>query len=261
MRTAFREHLDDFAHDLIIMCDAVGSIMAQATEALVYARLEPAEQALSTSDELEEIQTRCEERAVKLLALESPVASDLRQVISSIYIVEDLKRMASLAKHVAKAARRRHPDPVLPEDYRGYFIELGRIVSHMTETTHDLLIDPNADLALGLTHDDDAADDIAEHLLTQLTSEEWPHSTREAVDMTLLARYYERFADHCVNVSARIVYLTTGLSPDQYLAERTRARDKETLERRFKELERQFVRYGTAYPEAGSSASTETGSF
>ncbi|QNE90489.1 phosphate signaling complex protein PhoU [Corynebacterium incognita] len=240
MRTAYRENLDNFAHDLIIMCDMVGSIMDKATEALVHSRLEPAEEALSTSDDLEDIRQRCEERAVKLLALENPVASDLRQVVSSIYIVEDLNRMASLSKHVAKAARRRHPDPAVPEAYRGYFVELGRLVRHMCETTRSLLVSPDTTVALQLTKDDDAVDDINEHLLTALTMKEWEYTTREAVDLTLLARYYERFADHCVNVSARIVYLTTGLTPDQYLAERAEAKDREEMLRHFQDLEKQF---------------------
>lgn len=243
MRVAYREHLESFAHDLIVMCDSVQSIMANASEALLTSSLEPAEQALSTADELEEVRVRCEERAVALLALEGPVARDLRQVVSSIYIVEDFDRMAALAMHIAKAARRRHPESALPDPMKGYFQEMARLVGEMAEKTRDILVDPNADVALVLSEDDDAVDDLNEYMLTLLTQREWEHSTREAVDVALLARYYERYADHCVNVAARIVYLSSGLNPTQYVEKQERDRAEADMTQRFEELERLFSQH------------------
>ena len=84
MRNSYREELNAFAHDLIVMCDGVSAIMHKASQALLTAELQPAEEAISLSDELDEVRLRSEERAVELLALESPVAKDLRQVVSSI---------------------------------------------------------------------------------------------------------------------------------------------------------------------------------
>lgn len=240
MRIAFREHLDNFAHDLIIMCDSVHSIMSNASDALLRGSLESAEDALSSADALEELRVRSEERAVQLLALEGPVARDLRQVVSSIYIVEDFQRMAALAMHIAKAARRRHPSLAIPQETVGYFQEMARLVSEMATKTRDILVDPNADVALVLAEDDDAVDDLNEYMLTLLTQREWAHSTREAVDVALLARYYERYADHCVNVAARIVYLSSGLMPEQYLAKKESDRAEADMAQRFAELERQF---------------------
>src|SRR5699024_4415066 len=114
MRNAYREELNAFAHDLIVMCDGVSAIMHKASQALLTAELQPAEDAISLSDELDEVRLRSEERAMELLALENPVAKELRQVVSSIYIVEALQRMSELAKHIASAARRRHPVQVIP---------------------------------------------------------------------------------------------------------------------------------------------------
>ena len=251
MRIAYREHLDNFAHDLIVMCDTVRSIMHHASEALLTASLEPAEESLSRADALEEIRQRCEDRAVQLLALEGPVARDLRQVVSSIYIVEDFGRMAALAMHIAKAARRRHPEHALPQPLLGYFREMARLVEEMGEKTRDLLVDPNADVALVLSEDDDAIDDLNEYMLTMLTMREWPHTTREAVDVALLSRYFERYADHCVNVAARVVYLTSGLSADEYLEKKKRDRADADMAARFAELERQFANRGQRGPHPG----------
>lgn len=232
--------MDTFAHDLIIMCDTVRSVMSLASDALQNPSLRKSEEALTVSDELEEIRVRCEERAVQLLALENPMAKDLRQVVSSIYIVEDLYRMGKLANNVAKAARRSFPELALPEKYNGYFAEMARLVDAMSLRVRELLIDPDADVALELTEDDDAVDDINDFLVAAVTKDDFPASPRVAVDIALLTRFYERYADHCVNVAARIVYLTTGLLPDEYLAVREKQTRADEQSSRLADLERQL---------------------
>jgi len=112
----------------------------------------------------------------------------------------------------------------------------------MATLTRDVLVDPDADVALRLTNEDDAVDDINEHLLNVLTRREWTETTRAAVDIALLSRFYERSADHCVNVAARVVFLITGLTPEEYLAEREDKQKRADTEARFQELERQFRR-------------------
>mgnify|MGYP002720060423 FL=1 len=240
MRAAYREQMDNFSHDLIIMSDNVHSLMTLASQALVESALQPAEEALSMRDELDELRARCEDRAVSLLALENPMAKDLRQVISSIYIVEDYYRMGRLAQHIAESARRRHPEPVVPNEILGYFEEYVRLVLEMSATLRELLVTSDPELALRLTTDDDAVDDINHHLLRLLTQREWDASVREAVETSQLSRYYERFADHCVSAAKRIIYLATGLAPEEYIAKRDEEQRDAEFESRMAELERQF---------------------
>lgn len=240
MRTAYRSELDDFSDDLITMCDSVRSAMHNASTALICGSLQLAEDALSMMDPLEELRQRCEERAVGLLALEAPVASDLRQVISSIYIVEDFDRMAALSMHIAKAARRRHPERAVPDCLLEDFEELTRLIDDMSEKTRELLVEPNAEIALVLASDDDAVDKIHEKLLHQLTHGEWTAGVREAVDTALLLRYFERWADHCVNVSERTVFLITGLMPEQYADQGEEETPEATIVRRFEQSQRRF---------------------
>lgn len=242
MRTAYRDTLDNFAHDLIIMCDTVGDMMTLASKGLLNTDLQADEDTLTTNDELEEIRARCEERAVSLLALENPMAKDLRQVVSSIYIVEDIYRMGQLTKHIAKTARRRHPASAIPEQYQGYFTELSRLCMEMLARTRDILVQPDADVAILLANDDDAVDDIHAHLMGLLTLREWNGTTQEAVDMAMLCRYFERFADHTVNVAARIVFLITGLQPEQYIAKKDEDAREAEFQSHFADLERQFGR-------------------
>lgn len=240
MRMAYRQQLDQFAHDLIILCDLTKNTMAEASDALVRSSLATAESALSNADQLEEVRHRCEIQAVELLALETPLARDLRQVVSSIYIVEDFSRMGALGMHVANAARRRHPDPVVPEELRGFITELARLVDEMSDKIRQILISPNADIALDLASDDDAVDDLHHHIMRILTARPWPYTARQAVDLALLSRFYERYADHTVNVAARIVYLSSGLQPDEYIQKRKHEEIEADVERRWAELERQF---------------------
>ncbi|MDU0479888.1 phosphate signaling complex protein PhoU [Staphylococcus chromogenes] len=240
MRTAYRENLDEFAFDLTQLCGRVRDAMKMATIALLEQDLQLAEDCLSTADELEEMREHCEQQAVGLLALEGPLARDLRQVVSSIYIVDELNRMGALAIHIARAARRRHPSGAVPEPIVPYFKELSRLTLDMLDKVHALLRDPDADVAMVLVSDDDAVDDLHDHLMLMLTRREWPHSTVEAVDVALLSRFFERFADHTVNMAARIVYLATGLTPTEY-SERRRADDLDSdWARRFAEIEKRF---------------------
>ncbi|AZA12831.1 phosphate uptake regulator PhoU [Corynebacterium choanae] len=238
MRSSYQERLDRFAQDLIVMCDTVQVIMQQAAKALLAQDLTAAEQALTLTDDLKPITQRCEERAVQLLALEGPLARDLRQVVSSIYIVEDISRMATLAKHIATTARLRHPAQVLPEPLVGYFEEYSRLAQEMTQKLGDLLTDPDdVDVAVVFGADDDAVDDIQKHLFLLLTARPWEHSTTQAVDVALLSRYFERYADHIVNVASRIIYLSTGMKPAEYLANREAAQRGERFDDRLAALE------------------------
>ncbi|QPK78872.1 phosphate signaling complex protein PhoU [Corynebacterium lizhenjunii] len=242
MRAAYREHLDNFSHDLIVMCDTVRDMLTLASQGLLHSDLQKAEETLSLKDELEETRARCESRAVTLLALENPMGKDLRQVVSSIYIVEDLFRMGQLVRHVANTARRRHPECAVPEEHRGFFEEMFRICLQMVAQTRDILIEPDPEVAIAAAKDDDAIDDINEHIIGLLTMREWGHTTRQAVDMALLSRFYERFADHAVSVNSRVVFLVTGLAPEQYLAKKDEDAQHDAFEARFEALERQFRR-------------------
>lgn len=236
LRSGYREHLDNFAHDLQIMSDTVRGLMSSASAALLNASLEDAEATLSNADSLKEIRERCEQRSMQLLALENPVASELRQVVTSIYIVEDFTRMGALARHVANTARLRYPEEVVDKQLQSTVRELAKMVDTMGELIHDQLISPDADLALEMNQIDDNVDDLHRHLLTTVTGKSWEGTNRGAVDVALIGRFYERYADHCVNVAARIVYLVTGLPSEVYAQSRDETPTSE-MEERLRNLE------------------------
>ena len=118
--------------------------------------------------------------------------------------------MGVLALHVAEIARRRHPHPALPDEVQGYFAEMGRIAHDLAGNAHQVIVSCDLGRARYIREADDAMDDLHRHLFTVLMDREWQHGTAAAVDVTLLSRYYERFADHAVEISRRIIFQATG---------------------------------------------------
>jgi phosphate transport system protein len=213
MRDIYQEQLDDLADALAGMCAQVAGAMEKATRALLECDLQLAEEVISDDVTVDEMRAAAEERAFALLALQAPVATDLRIVVSAIHGAADIERMGDLALHVAQAARRRHPQPVLPEEIAPYFAEMGRVGVALALKAGEVIRSRDLDRAAELEGDDDAVDDLHRHMFTVLLDRSWSHGTGTAVDITLLARFYERYADHAVAVARRIVYVVTGRMP------------------------------------------------
>ncbi len=214
MRTQYHEQLDSLTEQLGTMCELAGTAMERATQALLQADLVLAEQVITDHDQLTALSTRAEESAFVLLALQAPVAGDLRSVVGSIQIVADVDRMGALALHVAKIARRRHPQHALPEEVNGYFAEMGRVAVELGHAAREVLITRDPEKAARIQEEDDAMDDLHRHLFTVLMDRDWKYGVTAAVDVTLLSRFYERFADHAVEVARRVIFQVTGVYPD-----------------------------------------------
>ena len=125
----------------------------------------------------------------------------------------DIERMGDLALHVAQAARRRHPQTVIPEEIKPYFAEMGTVGVRLAEKAGQVIRSRDLETAGELESDDDAMDDLHKHMFTVLMDRNWTHGVSAAVDVALLARFYERYADHAVAVARRIVYVVTGQMP------------------------------------------------
>lgn len=213
MRDAYQEQLDELADALAGMCDQVAAAMGKATQALLEVDLRLAEEVISDDLAVDETRATAEERAFALLALQAPVATDLRVIVSAIHGAGDIERMGDLALHVAQTARRRHPHPVLPDEVVPYFAEMGRVGVELATKAGEVIRSRDLTAAEQLENDDDAMDDLHRHMFTVLMDASWPHGVGPAVDITLLARFYERYADHAVAVARRIVYVVTGRMP------------------------------------------------
>jgi len=222
MRTAYQEQLSSLTIQLGEMCGLAGVAMERATQSLLQADLALAEQVITDHDRITEISVRAEEAAFMLLALQGPVAGDLRAIVSGIQIVADIDRMGALALHVAKIARRRHPQHALPEEVNGYFAEMGRVAVELSRSAQEVLDTLDPEKAARIREEDDAMDDLHRHLFSVLMDKDWKHGVTAAVDVTLLSRFYERFADHAVEVARRVIFTATGSFPEDATFEEPR---------------------------------------
>ncbi len=213
MRNAYHEQLDSLNNQLAEMCRMAGVAMERATQSLLQADLVLAEQVIGDHEHIAQTSARAEETAFVLLALQAPVAGDLRSIVTSIQIVADVERMGALALHVAKIARRRHPQHALPEEVNGYFAEMGRLAVDLATSAREVLLSRDPDKARRIREEDDAMDDLHRHLFSVMMDREWKHGVAAAVDVTLLGRFYERFADHAVEISRRVIFQVTGKLP------------------------------------------------
>lgn len=213
MRKAYHEQLKDLAGRLAAMCATVADAMEQATTALLDVDLALAESVISADAKVDEARAAVEDEAYAVLALQAPVATDLRTVLAAIHAAESLERMGDLALHVAKTTRRRHPDAVLPEPVRPYFAQMGKVAVALAHKAEQVIRTENVEQARAIEADDDEMDDLHRHLFTVLMDKQWPYGVAAAVDVTLLGRFYERFADHAVSVAKRTVFVVTGQMP------------------------------------------------
>lgn len=194
------------------MCTGVGSTMADASRALMSADPDLAERVIASQEECDAFARRWENTAFSLLALQAPVASDLRLMIGGMHIVADLERMGALATHIAEAVLRRYPEHVVPLEAHDIFADMGRVAVAQAGETHRVLAHRDPVRAAGLEQADGEMDTLHRALFERITSDRWGHGVVGAVDVTLLGRFYERFCDHAVAIGRRVVFLETGLT-------------------------------------------------
>jgi phosphate transport system protein len=210
MREEFQADLNEVSRLLVTMAEAVRAAMRKATTALLKADLKAAETVIERDLEVDVLYRQVETKVADTIARQAPVASDLRMVITALHISADLERMGDLAEHVAKTAQRRHPSPAVPAELRPVFKRMAEVGDRMAEEITSLLGKPDAELAAKLETDDDEMDELERDLFKVLLDDDWPYGAETAIDGALLGRFYERYADHAVNVGEQLVYLITG---------------------------------------------------
>jgi len=210
MRQTYQIQLADLGEHGARMCHVVADALRDSHRSLVDCDLALAENVISRDIQFDDMRAGVEDVALELLALQAPVASDLRVVVSALWIVSDLQRMGQLAIHVAKTARRRHPSAVLPPQVRPVFERMGSIAVHLAEQAEVVLRERDLTLAHSLETEDDLMDDLHREMFSILNDPDWSWGAGVAVDIALLGRFYERFADHAVAIARRTIYLVTG---------------------------------------------------
>jgi phosphate transport system protein len=210
MRDAFHEDLDSINQTLVEMSTLVAGAMGRATTALLTANLELAEEVIADDDRVDAIQHELDNKTLDVMARQQPVASDLRNLVTSLRMSADFERMGDFAHHAARIARMRYPNSAVPAELTSTIQAMGDCAVALINKVTGLLQSRDINVALEVERDDDEMDRLHRKLFEVLLDDSWSHGIEAAIDMTLLGRYYERCADHAVSVSRRVYFLVTG---------------------------------------------------
>ena len=210
MRDAFHDDLDAISVSLVEMSQLANTAMVRATKAILEADLAIAEEVISEDERIDNLHHDLDARTLTLLARQQPVAGDLRTIVTSIRMSSDIERMGDLAHHIAKLARMRYPACAIPPELVFIIQEMGEVAQRIMTKTTGIISSRDTLAAVELEKDDDAMDKLHRKLFEILLDDNWAHGIETAIDMTLVGRYYERYADHAVSVARRVYFLVTG---------------------------------------------------
>ncbi|MBD7996157.1 phosphate signaling complex protein PhoU [Arthrobacter sp. Sa2CUA1] len=210
MRKVFQAELHQIGEELTQISQLVTEAMKKATLAFETADTELAQDVIAADARIDFLQNDLDERAIDILALQGPVASDLRMIVGSLRMSASLERMGDLARHIAQLTRLRYPANVVPDSMVETFKEMARLDIAISELLTELLETRNLELSKDIYAHNTRINELHVSVFKAVASPEWNNSAVTTVDLTLASRYFERFADHGVSVTRKVNYLVTG---------------------------------------------------
>ena len=227
IRKSFHQQLDDIKQDVIELAAMVVESIPRATQALLDADLNAAQSVIDYDDVLDAKSLEIEEDCQRLLALQQPMASDLRVIMTAIRLNWDLERAGDLACNICKTIRRMYGTPIEPK-LRGLISQMSDEATRLTSLAIDAYADRNVALAAALEDMDDRLDALQRDFVIALIEQHDRNimPLQSAVQLALIARYYERLGDHAVNVGERIQYMVTGWLPEHTGAARAEVKKR-----------------------------------
>ena len=214
-RKAFHEALQELRANVISVAALVTEQIGAATSALLSADLDAVERVIENDAPIDALIEEIGARCYVLLARQQPMASDLRTIIAILRIIPDLERSGDLMKNVAKAARRLYPLELEPK-VRGIITQMGVQATKQMRLAIDAFADVNLAEASALADMDDQMDELTKSLFRTILSSLTPDEgeLQKAVQLALVGRFYERVADHAVNIADRVAFMVHGVLPE-----------------------------------------------
>lgn len=210
VRKVFQAELQQVNEELIQVATLVKEALVRASESFLNADIEEAEEVISNDQRIDFMQNQLDERCIDILALQGPVASDLRTIVSSLRMSSSLERMGDLARHVAQIARMRFPERALPSEITPLFEEMVSLDRQIIDAVVELLRTHELSHTENIYAHKARINELHREVFKKLNAEEWGHAPQVTVDVTLASRYLERFGDHGVSVARKVSYLVTG---------------------------------------------------
>jgi phosphate transport system protein len=226
LRSQLHTGVDELRSDIARLGASIVELIPRVTDILLRQDLEGAEYVLRGDDEIDARSVDVEERALRLLALQAPVAGDLRQIAACLKLAPEIERSADLCCNICKAARRIYGHALDPK-LRGLLQRMSDQAQQEYKQVVEAYVAGDSLRAAALRDMDDYLDDLQRQFIQQIFES---HAAGKidlqvAVQLAVVARFYERLGDHAVNISHRVLYIATGWLPQHDAAQRQLARE------------------------------------
>ena len=230
-RSEFHQLMDEVRSDLVRMGGLVTEGIASVTVALLANDLAMADQISTQDDEIDLLSVEAEEKCIRMLALQQPVAVDLRTILTDLRMVAEIERSGDLVSNIAKGIGRIQGVELEPR-LRGLIDRMCEQAVRLTTLAIDSYADKDAALAGALGELDDRLDELHNDYIDTVFSSRFDRyiTTQQAVQLAVIGRFYERIGDHAVNIGERVQYLVTGELPEHKGAQRARIRRERSEE-------------------------------
>ena len=225
MRTTYHEEIEEINSQIVRLAGSVIEAIPRATSILLDGDLEGAEYMISSDDEIDARALDIEEECYRVMALQAPVAVDLRTLVSAVKIVAEIERSADLAVNICKAARRLYGHGLDPR-LRGLITRMAEQAQSLYMAAIDAYVEGDAAKAAAIDDMDSLLDDLQREFIQVIFESHAAEriDLQVAVQLAVVARFYERIGDHAVNIGERVRYVVTGWLPEHEGAARYRAR-------------------------------------
>jgi phosphate transport system protein len=224
-RRTYHQQLDSIKGDCVRMAAMVTEGIPRATQVLLDHDLGGAQAIIDGDDPLDALSLETEEQCYAVFALQQPMASDLRGLITAVRMVSEIERSGDLVVNIAKGARRIYGTEYTPR-LRGLISRMGDEAARLFRLAIDAYADGDAGMAAALDDLDDRLDDLHQDYIAEIfeAANDGVFEVQAAVQLALIGRYYERIGDHAVNIGERVRYMVTGWLPEQTGAAREAVR-------------------------------------
>jgi phosphate transport system protein len=209
-REHFSQNILDVKHKVLRMGSMVENVINMSVEALKQQDIELAKKVYEEDDKIDAIELEIEQECMTLLALQSPLARDLRTIATALKIITDLERMGDHAVNIAKITLEIGREKLIKP-----LVDIPRMAvmcQEMVRLSLDAFVKEDVELAEKVARMDQAVDDIYEIILEEILDIISNHreTTRQATRLLFVARFLERVADHSTNICERLIYMVTG---------------------------------------------------
>ncbi|MDR3127754.1 MAG: phosphate signaling complex protein PhoU [Bifidobacteriaceae bacterium] len=221
MREIFENELNEIRNNISKLMDLVNNAINQASQSLLNGDIVLAQKIIDKDKEIDKLQSQISEDCIKSLALQQPVASDLRLLVGILHICDSLERMGDFAVHLSEFVLYSYHDKAYTNEFKNDIEQLANNADNICKLVIKLYNSREVKLLDEVVNTDNKTNDIYYKVNELVRQDKFNGSTKNAVDIALIVRFYERFGDHAIAIGRQYLYIVTG----QYILQQVNIND------------------------------------